>query len=98
MNDTVIAQYGAAVNILNLSSRQELTSSSVIRLNMFAPRKDQIVNMRILFNEIEVYNGLPITEFSYDKSLLKDTDYTLKVEITTGNGLTDYTTKRVVCR
>jgi len=94
----VIARYQAAVNLIGLSSRQELTSASVLSIACETPKNDTVVNMTISFNEIEVYSGAAITSFSYDKNMLPDTDYTLKVTITTQNGLTDSVTKRVICR
>ncbi|MFA5481152.1 MAG: hypothetical protein WC282_02040, partial [Bacilli bacterium] len=73
-------------------------SASAISFNTHAPFGDEVTNMKIFFGDILAYDGLPLTEFSYDKALLADTDYTLKVEIITANGLRDYVTKRVVCR
>ena len=93
-----LSRYQASVNFENLNTRQELTSSSVIKIETYAPKNDEIVTMRIFFGDIMAYEGLPISEFSYQKSILPDTDYTLKVEITTQNGLVDYVTKRVICR
>jgi hypothetical protein len=94
----VIAEYKASVNILDIHSRQELTSNSILNVEYFAPLKDEVSTMKIYFDDILAYDGRPLTEFSYDKSILPDTDYTLKIEITTKNGLTDYATKKVVCR
>lgn len=93
----LIAKYQAAVNIVGLSPMQHLTSSSDIAISYSVPRDDQIVSMQIYFNDILAYDGVPIQVFHYDKSLLPDTDYTLKVVITTANGLSDYATNRVVC-
>jgi hypothetical protein len=98
VNHLVIAEYKASVNILDIHSRQELTSNSILNVEYFAPLKDEVSTMKIYFDDILAYDGRPLTEFSYDKSILPDTDYTLKIEITTKNGLTDYATKRVVCR
>ncbi len=98
VNDLVIAEYKASVNIPDIHSRQELTSNSILNIEYFAPRKDEVSTMKIYFDDILAYDGRPLSEFSYDKSILPDTDYTLKIEITTKNGLTDYVTKRVVCR
>ncbi|MFA5421175.1 MAG: hypothetical protein WC344_00060 [Bacilli bacterium] len=94
----LLSRYQAAVNFVGLSTRQQLTASSVIVLETFCPTGDEIANMKISCGNIVIYDGEPISEFSYDKSLLPDTDYTLKVEITTQKGLSDYVTKRVVCR
>ena len=97
VDEQVIAKYQASVNILNLSPMQQLTSSSEINFNYFAPQNDEITNMKIYFNDILVYDGIPISSYSYDKADLPDTDYTLKVVVQTTSGLTDYATKRVVC-
>ncbi len=96
-NDILINRIKPAVNI-SLPSRVELTEASVIAIDTIAPKKDQVVQMQIYFNEILAYSGPPLAEFSYDKSLLPDTDYELKIIITTQNGLQDYVTKRVICR
>lgn len=98
LNGRILSRYQAAVNFVDLSTRAELTSSSVIALETFAPNNDEIINMKISFGDIVTYEGEPVSEFSYQKSMLPDTDYTLKVEIMTRNGLSDYVTKRVVCR
>ncbi len=86
-----------AVNILNITPMQQLTEDSNINLSYYSSKDDEVVNMKIYFNELLLYDGVPITEFSYDKSQLPNTDYTLKVTITTDNGLKDYSTKRVIC-
>lgn len=96
--DEDIAQTRPAINIINIQNRQEITSATSIDLTTEVPFDDQIVSMSIHFNDIEVYNGTPLESFQYDKSLLPDTDYTLKVTINTMKGLTDYATKRVICR
>lgn len=93
-----ISQYRAAINFVDLSTRAELTSSSIIRFSSYLPIGDAISNMKIYFGDILAYDGEPIEEYSYQKSMLPDTDYTMKVEITTARGLVDYVTKRVVCR
>lgn len=98
VNGNKISEYRSAVNFENLTTRAELTSSSVITLATSLPRDDQITNMKISFGSILAYDGAAISEFSYDKSVLPDTDYTMKVEITTARGLYDYVSKRVVCR
>ena len=91
----VVYEYRPAVNV-NLHSRQQLTSSSVIPVSFAAGKNDKVVKVRISFGDIVVYEGAPLENFSYDKSLLPDTDYTLKIEIETERGLKDYVTKRVV--
>ena len=91
----VVYEYLPAVNV-GLRSRQQLTSSSVIPVSFAAGKNDKVVKMRISFGDIVVYEGDPLENFSYDKSLLPDTDYTLKIEIETERGLKDYVTKRVV--
>lgn len=97
VNDQVISKYQTAVNILSLTPMQQLTDSSNINFSYYSSKNDEVINMKVYFNDILLYDGIPITEFNYDKSLLPDTDYTMKVTITTSNGLTDYSTKRVVC-
>ncbi|HAQ56231.1 MAG TPA: hypothetical protein DCR44_02340 [Acholeplasmatales bacterium] len=98
VNGILIARYQASVNLSGLSSRAELTSSSVIAIGYAAPKGDEVTAMQISFGGIVVYDGVPITSFSYDKALLPDTDYTMKITITTRAGRTDSVTKRVVCR
>ncbi len=98
VGDIVIARYRAAVNLIGLVSREELTEASIITISSYAPKGDEVVRMQIAFNEIQVYDGTPLTAFQYDKDLLPDTDYTMKITITTRDGRVDYVTKRVVCR
>ncbi len=97
-NDVVITKYQAAINIMNLSSRQSLTEESDIIFSSSFPQGDSVVNMKIFFNEILVYDGPYLNSYNYDKSDLPDTDYTLRVEIITADGLQDSASKRVVCR
>jgi len=97
VNGIVIGKYQAAVNIIGINPMQTLTTSSDIFFTYSTSLDDEVVNMKIYFNEILAYDGIPISVFNYDKSILPDTDYTLRVEITTSNGLTDYATNRVVC-
>lgn len=94
----VIGTYKPSVNITNLSSRQELTSSSDIRFTYQANRGDEVVRMQIYFGSILAYDGAPLAVYRYDKSKLPDTDYTMKVIITTSAGRTDVASKRVVAR
>ncbi|MCK7484300.1 MAG: hypothetical protein MZU97_01155 [Bacillus subtilis] len=82
VNDVIVAQYQVAVSLPNLSSRQELTSASNIQIAYSSPSNDSITRMDIYFGTILVYSGVPITSFRYNKSLLPDTDYTLRVLIT----------------
>ena len=98
LNNERISEYQAAVNFVDLSTRAELTSASVISFETAAGKDDEVTNMKIFFGDILAYDGEPVSEFSYQKSLLPDTDYTMKVEITTALGRTDYVTKRVICR
>jgi hypothetical protein len=98
VDGTVIARYAAAVNVSGLASRAELTEASSIAISWSAPKGDEVTSMRISFGDIVVYEGDPVSSFSYDKALLPDTDYTLRIDITTREGRTDYVTKRVVCR
>ena len=97
VNSTVIAKYQASVNILELKSMQLLNQDTDILFNYFSPFGDNVANMKIYFDNILVYDGVPIKIYRYDKNELANTDYTMKVVITTTNGLTDYATKRVVC-
>ena len=97
-NSDLISKYRASVNIMNLVSRQELTESSEIEITYFVPLGDEVENMKIYFGDILAYDGLPNSVFSYDKSILPNTDYEMKIMITTENGLQDYVTKRVICR
>ncbi len=97
IGDEQIARYQAAVNLTNITTRQQLTSATDITMSYEAPLNDEISSMRIYFGDILVYEGTPITTYRYNKSQLPNTDYTLKVEIESQHGLTDYVTKRVVC-
>ncbi len=97
VNGNTIAKYQAAVDIIGLEPMQQLTEDTDIILDYETIKNDEVINMKIYFNEILAYDGIPIDIFNYDKQDLPDTDYTLKVVITTANGLTDYQTKRVVC-
>jgi hypothetical protein len=97
-NDILITKYQAAINILNLRSRQELTQETEIFFSNSVPLSDSIVNMKIYFNEIKVYDGSYLDSYYYDKADLPDTDYTLRVEIITADGLKDSASKRVICR
>jgi hypothetical protein len=98
LGDQVLTSIKPSVALTNLTTKQELTSSSDILIAYEAPNDDEVTSMVISFNDIEAYDGLPVTSFHYDKSYLPDTDYTLKIEINTVLGRHDYVTKRVVCR
>ncbi|MFA5005894.1 MAG: hypothetical protein WC509_00280 [Candidatus Izemoplasmatales bacterium] len=98
VDGVMVARYRAAVTLPGLASRTELTSADAIAIGYAAPRGDEVVAMRIAFDGIVAYDGAPIASFSYDKALLPDTDYTIKITITTRAGRSDYVTKRVVCR
>lgn len=97
-DNEILTTIKPSVTLTNLTTRQELTSSSDIAIAYAAPEDDDVMTMVISFNDIEAYNGAPVTSFRYDKDNLPDTDYTLKIEITTALGRHDYVTKRVVCR
>jgi len=97
-NGILVARYQASVTLSGLSSRAELTEASVIAIGYAAPKGDEVTAMQIRFGGIVVYDGAPITAFSYDKTLLPDSDYTMKITITTRAGRTDSVTKRVICR
>ena len=92
-----IASYQAAVNV-DLRSRAGLDSSSRIKINYSAPKGDKVVAMKITFDGITAYDGEPLEEFSPDKSILPDTDYTMRIKIVTEKGLSDTISKRVVVR
>lgn len=96
--DELIARKQAAVNLTNITTRQELTSSSDINIAMSAPLDDEIVNMKVYFGDILAYDGEPLATYRYNKALLPDTDYTMRIEILTAQSRYDYVTKRVVCR
>jgi hypothetical protein len=98
VNDFVIAQFQIGVSIINLSSRQELTSDSDIIIQYSSPRFDEISEMKIYFGETLVYSGAAITLFRYDKSKLPNTDYTLKVVVQSESGKIDVASKRVIAR
>ncbi|MGI6392312.1 MAG: hypothetical protein ACOX16_01685 [Candidatus Izemoplasmatales bacterium] len=98
VGDYKLSEYMASVNLPSLFSRQELTEASTIAISYDAPLGDEVTSMKIYFGDILAYDGEPITEFNYNKSILPDTDYEIRVEIATRNGLSDYVTKRVVCR
>ncbi len=97
-NGILVARYQASVTLSGLVSRAELTESSVIAIGYAAPKGDEVTAMQISFGGIVVYDGAPITDFSYDKALLPDTDYTMYITITTRAGRTDTVSKRVICR
>lgn len=96
--ENIIAKKSPAVELLNIETRQELTEATPIEIKYTGLEDDDIVNMKIAFDDILVYDGEPVETFFYDKNLLPDTDYTLKVVIETKNGLQDYVTKKVICR
>ncbi len=94
----ILTRYDAAVTLPNLVARQELTQSSEIAISYQAPRGDEVTDMAIYFDDILAYQGAPLEMYQYDKALLPDTDYTLRIVVTTRDGRTDTTSKRVVCR
>lgn len=95
-NGQWISALRAAVNLPNLETRQSITSAYDIEIETQVPIGDAVIEMRILFNEIEVYAGPPLDQFRYDKSDLPDTDYTFRVEIITREGLVDTASKRII--
>jgi hypothetical protein len=80
--------------------RQLLSSPTDIAFDLEAPADDEIVHMKISFGDNVEYDGAALDSFHYDKSALTvplaNTDYTLRVDITTASGATDYVTKRIV--
>ena len=94
-NGVTVYNYKPAVEV-NLRSKQSITTSTDISIDCSVGKGDSVKTMKIYFGDILVYEGEPIKTFRYDKSLLPDTDYTLKIEIETANGSKDYVTKRVV--
>jgi len=98
VGDELIARKQASVNLTNIVTRQELTSASNINIEMNAPLNDEIVNMKVYFGSILAYDGVPLETYRYNKALLPNTDYTMRIEILTSQGHSDYVTKRVVCR
>jgi hypothetical protein len=97
VNDTVVASFQASVNIVSPGhTRFVLRPSDVIRIAFDTPKADEITLMRISFNEIVVYEGEALNLYNYDKSLLPDTDYELKVEIWTKNNLYDQSSTRII--
>lgn len=98
VDESLVGRKTAAVNIHGISNRQSLNESDSIPLSYAAPAGDTVETMIITFGDIEVYRGDPLESYSYDKSQLPDTDYRLRVEIETEDGLRDYATKPVVCR
>jgi len=98
LDGEVLGKAHAAVNMPNIVTRQELTSSSDIQIETSIPNDDEVVNMKISFGTIIAYEGTPLSTYRYNKAQLPDTDYTLKIEIETAQGHYDYVTKRVVCR
>ncbi|NLN80640.1 MAG: hypothetical protein GX132_04575 [Erysipelotrichia bacterium] len=96
-NDIKISQYLPAINFSNLTTRDSLTASSEIYFDIYEYDEDEVEVMTISFGDIVVYEGEKLDKFSYQKSMLPNTDYTLKVEIKTKNNLKDYVSKRVIC-
>ncbi|MFA5235382.1 MAG: hypothetical protein WC399_00810 [Bacilli bacterium] len=97
-DDEILTVIKPSVTLPGLRTKQELTSSSDIAIDYVAPEGDEVTSMSISFGDIQAYDGIPVTTFRYDKDNLPDTDYTMKIEITTALGRHDYVTKRVVCR
>ncbi|MDP2425824.1 MAG: hypothetical protein Q8M70_05690 [bacterium] len=97
-NGIVMKNLDIAVNLPSLFQRQELTSSTDIMIQTRSGKWDSIVSMEIYFNDILAYSGEPISQFRYNKAILPNTDYTLKVIVYSQNGKTDVASKRVVAR
>ncbi len=95
VNGVAVYSYKPSVEV-NLRSRQTIYTSTDINIKFSAGKGDSVKNMKIYFGDILVYDDEPISTFRYDKSLLPNTDYTLKIEIETEKGAKDYVTKRVV--
>ncbi|MGI6714147.1 MAG: hypothetical protein ACOX3K_03800 [Bacilli bacterium] len=98
LREDILSKKRPAVELINIDTRQELTEQSNIEIRYTGLRNDEVMKMKIYFNEILAYDGEPLHLFNYEKDLLPDTDYTLKVLIETQSGLQDYVTKRVICR
>ncbi len=98
LGENILNKKHPAVEFLNINTRQELTEDSPIKIAYTGLHDDDVINMKIYFGSILAYDGEPVTTFYYEKDILPDTDYTLKIVIETNNGLTDYVTKKVVCR
>ena len=81
VGDYKLSEYMASVNLPSLFSRQELTEASTIAISYDAAWRRSNIN--------EIYFGISSptmanrSEFNYDKSVLPDTDYEIRVEITT---------------
>lgn len=98
LGENIIAKKRPAVELVNINNKQELTESSPIEISYTGLQNDDVSLMEIYFGDILAYEGKPIETFFYNKELLPDTDYPLKVVVTTTNGYKDYVTKRVICR
>lgn len=95
VGDIAVYTYKPSVEV-DIRSRQTLYSNTDINIRYSAGKDDSVTAMKIYFGDILVYDGEPIETFRYDKNLLPDTDYTMKIEIQTAKGGYDYVTKRVV--
>ena len=95
VDNIAVYTYKPSVEV-NIRSRQTLYSDTDINISCSVGKEDSVTAMKIYFGDILVYDGEPIETFRYDKNLLPDTDYTMKIEITTAKGGYDYVTKRVV--
>ncbi len=98
LGENIIAKKRPAVELVNINNKQELTESSPIEISYTGLQNDDVSLMEIYFGDILAYEGKPVETFFYSKELLPDTDYPLKVVVTTTNGYKDYVTKRVICR
>jgi hypothetical protein len=100
LGDEILAAKKPSINFTNVATRQTLSSPADLAFDLEAPAADAIVNMKIRFGDNVEYDGPAVDSFHYDKSALTvplaNTDYTLRVDITTASGATDYVTKRVV--
>jgi hypothetical protein len=99
VNKIPIAYYQAAVNITSPGhSRYQLQTNDVIRFSYSIPKNDEITRMVVYYGDIIAYDGIAVNEIPYNKNILPDTDYVLKVIIYTKNGLRDQSSSRVICR
>jgi hypothetical protein len=97
VDDYILSKYQAAINITSPGySRFTLRNQDVIRLNYHVPKGDEIELMLVYYNDILAYEGSFIAEVPYNKSILQNSDYTLRVIIYTKNGLRDISSTRVI--
>lgn len=95
-NGIYLSSERVAVSLPNLSVRQSITSSYDIAIHSQSGKHDSILEMVIYFNELEMYRGVPVQTFRYNKALLPDTDYTIRVVITSQKGKVGVASQRIV--